>query len=98
MPQPIMVIDGIEPLNLPATRQSIGPLHAFLRECILDGRLAPGTALSQVALGRRDQPTESPPRSRHEVRQTRRPLSRDRAGRRHPRVAMASTDPIRPSR
>ncbi|MGW7823603.1 GntR family transcriptional regulator [Streptomyces puniciscabiei] len=52
MPQPIIVIDGIEPLNLPGTRQSIGPLHALLRECILDGRLAPGTVLSQVALGR----------------------------------------------
>lgn len=52
MPQPIIVIDGIEPLNLPGARQSIGPLHALLRECILDGRLAPGTVLSQVALGR----------------------------------------------
>ncbi|MFI1164471.1 GntR family transcriptional regulator [Streptomyces sp. NPDC020801] len=52
MPQPIIVIDGIEPLNLTGIRQSIGPLHALLRECILDGRLAPGTVLSQVALGR----------------------------------------------
>ncbi|WP_262699529.1 MULTISPECIES: GntR family transcriptional regulator [Streptomyces] len=52
MPQPTIVIDGIEPLDLPGTRQSIAPLHALLRECILDGRLAPGTVLSQVALGR----------------------------------------------
>ncbi|MGV9245220.1 GntR family transcriptional regulator [Streptomyces sp. NPDC003710] len=52
MPQPTIVIEGIEPLNLPGIRQSIGPLHTLLRDCILDGRLAPGTVLSQVALGR----------------------------------------------
>ncbi|WP_329142603.1 GntR family transcriptional regulator [Streptomyces sp. NBC_01456] len=52
MPQPTIRIPGIEPLNLPGTRQSIAPLHAFLRECIVDGRLPPGTTLSQVALGR----------------------------------------------
>lgn len=52
MPQPSIRIPGIEPLNLPGARQSIAPLHAFLRECILDGRLPPGTTLSQVALGR----------------------------------------------
>ncbi|MFJ8027739.1 GntR family transcriptional regulator [Streptomyces sp. NPDC096311] len=52
MPQPTIVIDGIEPLDLPGARQSIAPLHALLRECIMDGRLAPGTVLSQVALGR----------------------------------------------
>ncbi|MER7789681.1 GntR family transcriptional regulator [Streptomyces sp. NPDC097640] len=52
MPQPTILIDGIEPLDLPGARQSIAPLHTFLRECILDGRLAPGTVLSQVALGR----------------------------------------------
>ncbi|MFI8461820.1 GntR family transcriptional regulator [Kitasatospora sp. NPDC085464] len=52
MPQPIIVIDGIEPLNLTGVRQSVGPLHALLRECILDGRLAPGTVVSQVALAR----------------------------------------------
>ncbi|MFE4758168.1 GntR family transcriptional regulator [Streptomyces mirabilis] len=52
MPQPTIVVDGLEPLDLPGARQSVGPLHALLRECILDGRLAPGTVLSQVALGR----------------------------------------------
>ncbi|MFJ8027768.1 GntR family transcriptional regulator [Streptomyces sp. NPDC096311] len=51
MPQPTIHIPGIEPLNLPDSRQSVTPLHAFLRECILDGRLPPGTTLSQVALG-----------------------------------------------
>ncbi|MFG3013878.1 GntR family transcriptional regulator [Streptomyces cinerochromogenes] len=50
MPQPTIHIPGIEPLDLPDRRQSIAPLHAFLRECILDGRLPPGTTLSQVAL------------------------------------------------
>ncbi|MFE4756750.1 GntR family transcriptional regulator [Streptomyces mirabilis] len=52
MPQPTVVIEGLVPLDLPDARQSVGPLHAQLRECILDGRLAPGTVLSQVALGR----------------------------------------------
>ncbi|ADI04638.1 GntR family transcriptional regulator [Streptomyces bingchenggensis BCW-1] len=52
MPQPIIRIPGIEPLNLPGARQAVAPLHTFLRECIVDGRLPPGTVLSQVALGR----------------------------------------------
>lgn len=50
MPQRTLRIPGIERLDLPQTRQSTGPLHAYLRECILDGRIPPGTKLSQVAL------------------------------------------------
>jgi DNA-binding GntR family transcriptional regulator len=50
MPQRTLRIPGIERLDLPQTRQSIPPLHAYLRECILDGRISPGTKLSQVAL------------------------------------------------
>jgi DNA-binding GntR family transcriptional regulator len=43
-------VPGIERLVLPEARQAIPHLHAYLRECILDGRLPPGTKLSQVAL------------------------------------------------
>jgi len=43
-------IPGIEPVDLPEARQAIPRLHAYLRECILDGRIPPGTKLSQVAL------------------------------------------------
>lgn len=43
-------IEGIRKLDLPEQRQAIAPLHAYLRECILDGTLVPGTKLSQVAL------------------------------------------------
>ena len=43
-------IPGIERLDLPEIRQAIPRLHAYLRACILDGRLPPGTKLSQVAL------------------------------------------------
>ena len=50
MPQRTLRIPGIEPLDLPQTRQSIEPLHAYLRDCILDGRIPPDTKLSQVAL------------------------------------------------
>lgn len=50
MPQPRISIPGIEALDLPGTRQSINPLHGYLRECIVDGRIPPGTTLSQVAL------------------------------------------------
>lgn len=50
MPQRIVRIPGIEPLDLPEARQSIAPLHAYLRECILDGRVPPGTKLSQSTL------------------------------------------------
>src|SRR6266511_3712378 len=43
-------IPGIERVDLPEARQAIPRLHAYLRECILDGRIPPGTKLSQVAL------------------------------------------------
>jgi DNA-binding GntR family transcriptional regulator len=43
-------IPGIVRLDLPEARQAIPHLHAYLRECILDGRIPPGTKLSQVAL------------------------------------------------
>src|SRR5829696_2853664 len=43
-------IPGIVRLDLPEARQAIPRLHAYLRECILDGRIPPGTKLSQVAL------------------------------------------------
>src|SRR6266508_2831407 len=36
--------------RVPGIGQAIPRLHAYLRECILDGRLPPGTKLSQVAL------------------------------------------------
>lgn len=44
------VIPGIRQVDLPDIRQSIQPLHLYLRECILDGTMPPGTKLSQVAL------------------------------------------------
>ncbi|HEY4790749.1 MAG TPA: GntR family transcriptional regulator, partial [Actinomycetes bacterium] len=43
-------IPGIERVDLPEARQAIPRLHAYLRACILDGRIPPGTKLSQVAL------------------------------------------------
>ena len=43
-------VEGIRRLHLPEARRAIAPLHAYLRECILDGTLVPGTKLSQVAL------------------------------------------------
>jgi DNA-binding GntR family transcriptional regulator len=50
MPRAAARVPGIERLELPEVRQAIPRLHAYLRECILDGRLPPGTKLSQVAL------------------------------------------------
>src|SRR6266496_5730578 len=50
MTRPAARVPGIERLELPEVRQAIPRLHAYLRECILDGRLPPGTKLSQVAL------------------------------------------------
>lgn len=50
MPQHILRIPGIERLALPEARRSIEPLRAYLRECILDGRIPPDTKLSQAAL------------------------------------------------
>lgn len=51
MPRTV-VIPGIQELDLPTARQSIPQLHVYLRECILDGTLPPGTKLSQVSLAR----------------------------------------------
>jgi DNA-binding GntR family transcriptional regulator len=50
MPQRTLVIPGVERLDLPETRRSIEPLHAYVRQCILDGRIPPGAKLSQAAL------------------------------------------------
>jgi DNA-binding GntR family transcriptional regulator len=44
------LIPGIRKVHLPEPRQAIPHVHAYLRECILDGTLTPGTKLSQVAL------------------------------------------------
>jgi DNA-binding GntR family transcriptional regulator len=46
----IVRLPGIERIDLPTARQSVPPLHAYLRACILDGRLPPGTKLSQATL------------------------------------------------
>ncbi len=43
-------IPGVQKVHLPEARQAIPHVHAYLRECILDGTLTPGTKLSQVAL------------------------------------------------
>jgi len=50
MPPQIVHLPGIERLDVPVARQSVPPLHAYLRSCILDGRLPPGTTLSQATL------------------------------------------------
>jgi DNA-binding GntR family transcriptional regulator len=44
------LIPDIRKVHLPEARQAIPYVHAYLRECILDGTLGPGTKLSQVAL------------------------------------------------
>ena len=49
MPRTVL-IPGIRKVELPEARQAIPHLHAYLRECILDGTLTPGTKLSQVTL------------------------------------------------
>ena len=49
MPRMVQVPD-IRPVDLPEARQAIPHVHAYLRECILDGTLPPGTKLSQVSL------------------------------------------------
>jgi len=49
MPRVVQVPD-IRKVNLPEARQAIPYVHAYLRECILDGTLSPGTKLSQVSL------------------------------------------------
>ncbi len=45
-------IPRIHKVHLPEARQAIPYLHTYLRECILDGTLTPGTKLSQVSLAR----------------------------------------------
>src|ERR1700683_3861252 len=49
MPRVVQIPD-IRKVDLPETRQAIPYVHAYLRECILDGTLRPGTKLSQVSL------------------------------------------------
>src|ERR1700684_907682 len=51
MPSAALVPD-IRKVDLPEARQAIPYVHAYLRECILDGTLTPGTKLSQVSLAR----------------------------------------------
>ena len=50
MAQRIVRLPGIERVDLPTARQSVPPLHAYLRAAVLDGRLPPGTKLSQATL------------------------------------------------
>jgi DNA-binding GntR family transcriptional regulator len=52
MPRTPTLVPGLRRVNLPEARQAIPPLHSYLRECILDGTLTPGTKLSQVTLAR----------------------------------------------
>src|ERR1700724_4415094 len=44
------LIPDIRKAHLPEAREAIPHVHAYLRECILDGTLTPGTKLSQVTL------------------------------------------------
>src|ERR1700722_15046792 len=44
------LVPGLRKVDLPEARQAIPALHSYLRECVLDGTLVPGTKLSQVAL------------------------------------------------
>src|ERR1035437_9889583 len=44
------LIPDIRKVHLPEARQAIPHVPAYLRECILDGTLTPGTKLSQVTL------------------------------------------------
>jgi DNA-binding GntR family transcriptional regulator len=50
MPRTPTLVPGLRKVDLPEVRQAIPALHAYLRECVLDGTLTPGTKLSQVAL------------------------------------------------
>jgi DNA-binding GntR family transcriptional regulator len=47
-----VLIPGIREVHLPEARQAIPHVHAYLRECILDGTLTPGTKISQVSLAK----------------------------------------------
>lgn len=49
MPRTVALPD-IHLVDVPAARQAIPYVHGYLRECILDGTLSPGTKLSQVTL------------------------------------------------
>jgi DNA-binding GntR family transcriptional regulator len=51
MPRQVFVA-GVEKIDLPEARQAIPPVHAYLRELILNGTLIPGTKLSQVTLAK----------------------------------------------
>jgi DNA-binding GntR family transcriptional regulator len=46
------LVPHIRKVHLPEARQAIPHVHAYLRECILDGTLTPGTKLSQVTLAK----------------------------------------------
>ena len=46
----VVQVPHIRKVDLPEARQAIPHVHAYLRECILDGTLTPGTKLSQVSL------------------------------------------------
>ncbi len=48
----VVQIPRIRQVDLPEARQAIPHVHAYLRECILDGTLTPGTKLSQVGLAK----------------------------------------------
>src|ERR1700760_3812165 len=48
----VVELPDIRKVDLPEARQPIPHVHAYLRECILDGTLPPGTKLSQVSLAR----------------------------------------------
>jgi DNA-binding GntR family transcriptional regulator len=50
MPRTVAPAPQLRKVHLPEVRQAIPALHSYLRECILDGTLEPGTKLSQVAL------------------------------------------------
>ena len=50
MPPRVVRLPGIERVDVPVARQSVPLLHSYVRACILDGRLPPGTKLSQATL------------------------------------------------
>jgi DNA-binding GntR family transcriptional regulator len=52
MPPRVVLIPNIRKVDVPEARQAIPHVHAYLRECILDGTLTPGTKLSQQSLAR----------------------------------------------
>jgi DNA-binding GntR family transcriptional regulator len=49
MPRTVLIPE-IRPVHVPKAREAIPYIHTYLRECILDGTLTPGTKLSQVTL------------------------------------------------